>query len=545
MKNWLRGAGVVATIAVMSGCSDQVTSATDVLAPAGALRSVDANGGNGSPFNPVSKKYSDNGAKPATGRSGSATIQARALLGADGNTTIEVKTGQLDNPATGIGNIAKVQLKAINGTGETLRTQNFNGLTGGGTWSYVTNQLGHDAPIQIQTNVRDIDPKRTDVVTVKAVVKKRPDIAVQSLSNPPTVHINQAVTITALIAELNGDVGATGACVLYVNGVQKDQAPAVWVDAGSAVTCQFSATFPTVGDYDLKVAFEGVDPGDWSLANNEKTGTIKVVLPVINLRWNAHANSQSSTWNRSVSSSYNNGCYYYYSYYCYQYNEYRQQSGSNSYSNLGYYASTYQAGAASPMDVNFSMTSGGTIGAMNAQDLNVGNGCAWLYDSNTGTQGNVCVYGNATSAQFHKNGGASTYYSQVWWSQYSRYTYWYYNYYVCYIDQYGYQYWCWYSYPVTYTSYNSGYWTENHSNQWGAPVFSLGSSVSASLNITDANGLEFKAAGSFPVSSQPTNNSWNYCSGYYYYYSYSECVSYQSQGNYKWGNGYGFGVSAP
>lgn len=539
IKNWLRGAGVVAVFAIVSGCSDQLTSTTDALAPAGGLGSVAENGGKGSPFNPVSKKYSDNGAKPATGRSGSASIQARALLGADGNTMIEVSTGQLDTPIAP-GNIAKVQLKSLNGAGDVIKTENFNALSGGGYWTKTTSQLGHNAPIQVQTNVRGIDPKRTDVVTVKAVVKKRPDIAVQALNNPDRVHVNQAVTITALAAEINGDVGATGACVLYVNGAQSDIAPSVWVDAGTAVTCQFSATFATAGDYALKVAFTGVVPGDWSLANNEATGTIKAVLPVINLSWsaNAYSNTSSTTQQRNY---YYNDCYYYY-WYCNQYQQQENHASSSQNSGFNYYASSNEAAAASPMSVAFSMTSNGTIGSMNAQNLNVGNGCTWLYDGQTGTQGNVCSYGNRTSASFNKNGGASTYYSQTWWSNYSQYTYWYSGYYVCGYDSYGYPYWCWYSYPVTYWSYSSGQWTSNGSSQWGAPAFDLGGSVGTSLNITDANGLQFKAAGSFAVTDSPSSNSWNYCNNYGYYYYYSDCYNGSSQGLYKQGYGYGFGA---
>lgn len=540
MKNWLRGLGVVTAMAVVTGCSDRLTSTTDALAPVGGLRSVDANSGKGSPFNPVSKKYSDNGAKPATGRSGSASIEARALIGADGNTKIEVSTGQLDTP-TAPGNISKVQLKAINGAGEVIRTQNFNVLSGGGYWTHSTNQLGHNAPIQVQTNVRGIDPKRTDVVTVTARVKKRPDMAVSSVTNPERVHVNQNVTITALVSEINGDVGGTGACVLYINGSQTDMAPAVWIDAGTAVTCQFSASFATAGDYALKVAFTGVTPGDWSLANNEATGTIKAVLPVIDLSWNAGAYSNSYTTNQTRNYYYND-CYYYY-YSCYQTSQHTQQNWTNKNSGLSYYASTNQAAAASPMNVSFSMTSGGTIGSLNAHNLNVGNGCAFLYDGATGTQGEVCSTGTSTSAQFHRNGGQATYYSQTWWNSYSRYTYWYGYYYVCGYDYYGYPYYCWYSYPYTYTYYNSGYWTENNASQWGTPFFDLAGSVATSLDITDANGLQFKASGTFNVTASPYNSSWNYCNSYGYYYYYSDCYNGSTQGIQKSANGWGFGAA--
>lgn len=536
MQNWLRRLSIVVSVAVAGGCGDQLTSATGVRAPEGAFLSA-ASSGKGSPFNPVSKKYSDNGAKPATGRSGSASIQARALLGAEGNTKIEVSTGQIDTP-TAPGNIAKVQLKAINGTGDVIKTQNFNVLSGGGYWTHTTDQLGHNAPIQLQANVRGIDPKRTDVVTVTATVKKRPDMAVSSVTNPERVHVNQSATITALVSELNGDVGGTGACVLYINGSQTDQAPAVWVDAGTSVTCQFSASFATAGDYALKVAFTSVVPGDWSLANNEAIGTIKAVLPMIDLSWNANASSNSSTSQQTRNYWYSD-CYYYYS--CYQGSETKVQNWSSQNSSLHFSASSSEAAAASPMDVSFSMTSGGTLASVNAHNLNVGNGCAWLYDG--ALQGEICSTGSTTTAQFQKNGGQSTYYSQVWWSSFSRYTYWYWGYYQCGYDNWGYPYYCYYQYPYTYEYYNSGYWTENSSSQWGAAFFDLGSAVTASFNITDANGLQFKAGGSFPVTATPYANSWNYCDGYYYYYNYNNCYNGSTQGIQKSGSGWGVGAA--
>lgn len=45
-------------------------------------------------------KYRVNGLQPATGRSGSASLTARALLGKDGTTLVEATTGELDSAAT-------------------------------------------------------------------------------------------------------------------------------------------------------------------------------------------------------------------------------------------------------------------------------------------------------------------------------------------------------------------------------------------------------------------------------------------------------------
>lgn len=52
----------------------------------------------------------------------------------------------------------------------------------------------------------------------------RPDLAVQNLTFPETAIVQQVVNIRANIAELNGDSGATTACVLAIDSNTVDQA---------------------------------------------------------------------------------------------------------------------------------------------------------------------------------------------------------------------------------------------------------------------------------------------------------------------------------
>src|SRR5215208_6266191 len=54
---------------------------------------------------PNARRYKESGLKPATGRSGSASLTGRALLDKDGATTVELSTGQLDTGETQPGNV--------------------------------------------------------------------------------------------------------------------------------------------------------------------------------------------------------------------------------------------------------------------------------------------------------------------------------------------------------------------------------------------------------------------------------------------------------
>ncbi len=224
-----------------------------------------------------SVKYRTAGRKPGTGRSGAATLTARALLGKNGDTYFEVTTGQLDNGSTTApGNLDKVQEKELERGGTVINTSNFNKLSNGGYWTYQIKALTRGDMVQVQANVSGIDPTRTDVVTVRDTVKLRPDLVAAELSAPNSAPLRAPVEIAATVFESNGDVGARADCVLYVDGAEADRARGIWVDAGDQVTCAFTKVFDAVGTRQLKVVVEGVVPGDWDTQNNQVTGSIEI-----------------------------------------------------------------------------------------------------------------------------------------------------------------------------------------------------------------------------------------------------------------------------
>src|SRR6516164_9996021 len=70
---------------------------------------------NGPPLYPNTQRYRNAGIQPATGRSGTASIEVSALLGQNGATDIEVSTA-----APGV--LVHVQIKIFNAAGGLLRT---------------------------------------------------------------------------------------------------------------------------------------------------------------------------------------------------------------------------------------------------------------------------------------------------------------------------------------------------------------------------------------------------------------------------------------
>lgn len=139
--------------------------------------------------------------------------------------------------------------------------------------------MSRGVSIQVQTNIRGIDPTRTDVVTVSTPALLRPDVKVNSVSGPGQAPPNSAVSLLAEVAEGNGDVGARADCVLSIDGTAVSSTPGIWVDAADTVTCAFSHAFSKPGTYTVAVSARNVTPGDWDASNNQAQTSITILEP--------------------------------------------------------------------------------------------------------------------------------------------------------------------------------------------------------------------------------------------------------------------------
>jgi hypothetical protein len=264
-------AALLALVAT-AACTDTASNPAATAAPA-APRAISAISQSRLVSNAV--KYHDGSAPHATGRSGSAHLEGLAVLGADGVTRLTITTGDLDHLSTAPGQIVKAQLKAFGADGAQLFVENRNNLTGGGTQTFLLYGLTAGSHIQVQANVRGIDGRRNDVVTITESVKRGPALAVQ-LHLPGSATVGTPAVITATVTETNGDMGTRTDCVLYVDGQQVDSARDIWVDAGDAVTCAFTYTFSAPGTHTVEVRVTGASSGGSLGANTGDDGTLNV-----------------------------------------------------------------------------------------------------------------------------------------------------------------------------------------------------------------------------------------------------------------------------
>ena len=224
---------------------------------------------------PNTIKYSDTGLQPATGRDGGISVAARALLGRDGVTDLELTTGSFDGGAAPTGTLTHVQVKAGLELEDPL-TRNYDASGSFASVRLDGLALAPREQIRIQTNAQSADDQRTGIVTVTETVKRRPDLRVTQVSVPPNAIAGHPLNMYFGILESNGDLGARANCVLRVDGVEVDRASGIWVDARGSVSCAMTHIFATPGLHQVQFAIEDVSPGDWNPGNNTS--------PVVNVR---------------------------------------------------------------------------------------------------------------------------------------------------------------------------------------------------------------------------------------------------------------------
>lgn len=450
--------------------------------------------------NPNHVKYANSGPKPSTGRSGSATLEARALIAKDGSMLVEASTGAVAS-GSGPGSIAKVQVKVA------ALTKNFNNLTGGGYWSGGFAAPAPGTAVQVQTNVRDIDPKRTGVVTVSTPALRRPDVAVTGVAGPAQAAPQSAVTFIADVQEMNGDVGATANCVLSINGTQADVATGIWIDAGDAVNCQFSYTFTQPGTYTVTVDATGVTPGDWDEANNSGQTTITIIEPNRKLNnGSLYAEELHQQWNQS----WYRDSYYYYYYYGYYEWGYNSHTYNRNYVNFN---GSHTGGAPVMQTLATKLYRNGSLQATaalspnyvsNYDSADYYNNCAEYYNEywngstyvHSGDRAWMCSWGSKsdpnsghTSVWYQKLSGTVTYYGS--------YNYCYYYYYWCGGG------WSWNAYV-----YGNG----------GTYGWAPGDEIRLTVDFTDNSGVSHTADKAVVLANESSSVNYSYGYGYWDWY---------------------------
>jgi gamma-glutamyltranspeptidase/glutathione hydrolase len=198
----------------------------------------------------------------AADATGTYSLNAFALLGNEGTDvylTISSAEGLPDR-------LEKVQLKALPFEGDHLRTSNYLDLPapGGNAVLHVAGLVRH-RPLQLLAQVKD-GPQHNMEAQTRVLL--RPDLTVTGISVPADVVRRHSFKLTAAVAEVAGDTGASATATLF-DGSMRLGSKVVAVEGGGSATVVFDALLEEAGRHDLRVELSGSSPAQSNIANDD------------------------------------------------------------------------------------------------------------------------------------------------------------------------------------------------------------------------------------------------------------------------------------
>jgi hypothetical protein len=171
--------------------------------------------------------------------------------------------------------IKKVQLKTFEADGTLASTRNVTNVRapGGVAKSIDLGQVPRGRRVDAHVLVQTGTPSRTFVIHGTTTTLLRPDLVVKEINAPKQALVGTQLTITAVIAERNGDVGATADATL--------SAVPGWVEhvdvpPGGSTTVSFAATFGSPVPVELTMTVSGATPAETDITNNNANATIEI-----------------------------------------------------------------------------------------------------------------------------------------------------------------------------------------------------------------------------------------------------------------------------
>ena len=238
---------------------------------------------------------------------GNGHFGARGLLARSGHTDFDTTTGEFDSHAQGPGEIDRLNLTVFNNDGSVRFTRAFDRVSAP-QYSFALDGLARGTAFQINAHVSGQTPEPYADVSIRSIVRLRPDIIVGpdhshvrivgpdrwrrlGIVGPDRVRVDQPTTFIALFHEQNGDTGANTKCQLLVDGVQVGTGVSLSVPAGGNTICSITYTFPALGEHQVSISADDVMPDDDNLANNTYTFQVRIVGPD-----QSHGNGHGFGW---------------------------------------------------------------------------------------------------------------------------------------------------------------------------------------------------------------------------------------------------------
>jgi len=171
--------------------------------------------------------------------------------------------------------LKKIQVKTYAADGTLERTRNFTDRDAPkGVANIDLGELPRDRRVEADVLVDPGTSPRTYVVHAATKTLLRPDLVVTKVVSKKQTLVGSPVSVTAVIAEQNGDVGATATA--HLSAIPGSAEP-VEIPRGGETTVKFNdVSFGSAVPVDLKVDVSAASPGETDAANNSRSARIDV-----------------------------------------------------------------------------------------------------------------------------------------------------------------------------------------------------------------------------------------------------------------------------
>jgi hypothetical protein len=201
-------------------------------------------------------------------------MQLKALTGPAG-ADLTVTVDPVDEACAAPKELKKIRMKTFGEDGTLVSTRNVTDKAApGGVANLDLGDLPRDRRIEAEVLVQTGTPERTHVLREATRTLLRPDLVVTKIVSPKQTLVGKPVTVKAVIAEENGDVGATAN--VRLSAIPGSAEP-VEVPRGGEATVTFeNVTFGTAVPVDMKLDVLGAAPSETDDQNNSRSVTIDV-----------------------------------------------------------------------------------------------------------------------------------------------------------------------------------------------------------------------------------------------------------------------------
>src|SRR5215207_164589 len=205
---------------------------------------------------------------PGAAGSNPYSLEAQALLSA-AQTDLTLRVQGPAQPSL----LEKVQVKAWPaGADEAVSRNFFDVASPGGVATLPLTGRARGDRLEIRVHVKD-GPQHN--LEARTTVLRRPDLTVTRIDAPGYVVRTRAFEVTAVVEEVNDDVGANARLELF-DGTTQVASSDIAVGAGRTTESTFRIALSRPGDHALHAVVSGSTPEEWDVEANSRTRELYV-----------------------------------------------------------------------------------------------------------------------------------------------------------------------------------------------------------------------------------------------------------------------------